>query len=188
MDNDGFDLNALIEQAVMESNAADPRDLAVIVLQRIPEECAQAVLAAVLPRYVQDRLAKRRSVNRILGWSPQERHGAASGGHPAFARSKANPAIGRSRKVAGIREQWKAALRDSVHAAKDSWLMLGDCDYEALIFAATERQENAERNLAKAQRYRDLAGRLEKHGVATVKQLPDSVLRGFFDDPTGAVA
>lgn len=81
-----------------------------------------------------------------------------------------------SRKVAAIRETWRAHLADRIHTGGGAWKLLRDCSAVDLKTAAEERRRLAAENTASAQRYGELATALEESGAATVADLADAVL------------
>jgi hypothetical protein len=92
---------------------------------------------------------------------------------PAPARRPPRRAAGPSRKVAAIREAWRAELLGGVrlgHGMK----RLGECTAADLKLAADDHD-------LLARRYRRLAELLERHGAEHVHELPAAVL----DDALG---
>lgn len=166
-----YDLRAAIEAVVMDSDLASPREIAEKVAGEVPVGELRAVLAATLTSYVRTYLGQRRNANPAL--SPTATHEYAGTGNDR--RPRALP-VARSRKVTSIREAWRAALRDRICVGEGQWQTLGQCSYGQLMYAAAERQTQANRNTAKAEQFRALAEKLKAHGVARVSDLPTAVL------------
>lgn len=157
-----YDLRAAVASVLDTSDLTTPGDIALKVAENMPDEEIRGVLTEILPSYVRDMIAQRRIANPYL--SGREARNAA-----------------RSPKVAAIRDNWRAALRDRVHIGDGTWKMFGDCTYGDLIAAAEERRTLARANAVKAQRYQELAELLAARGVTTVADLPDADLREWGD-------
>lgn len=155
-----FDLRKLVREVCENSEVADPAQLAKEVNQRIKRQERDAALEAALPLFVRVELGQMRMSTHRVRPGPQS-----------------------SRKVAGIRETWRRMLRDRINVGPDvsDWKFLADCTATDLDYAASIREENARRNAARAEQYRQLAELLEEHGVATVGELPDETLGTALD-------
>ena len=148
-----LNLRGLTRDVLRTSTLADPSDIADEVYRRIGEDQLRAALRDALRVFVRQVISEERS-------------------HTTIRPESASP----SAKVAAIRDYWQRSLRDRVHASASEWKLLGDCSAADLDFAAAERQEQAERNAAKARQYRMLARLVEEHGAARVRDLPADVL------------
>lgn len=86
------------------------------------------------------------------------------------------PKPNRSRKVEAIREAHQKFLHERVHVGGvykfRAELTVDDC-----LFAARERRELAEQNIARAVEFEAFAKALADSGVDTVGQLPQKVIR-----------
>lgn len=154
-----FNLRAAVDRVIDESSLIDPREIARKVAESVPARARVDALAEALTDYVRIRQNGRRRLNPVIG-----------------------PASARSPKVAAIRDDWRRYLQDSVHVGDAVHLPLGQCTYADLMYAATERQTLAARNLAAAQRYDALAELLKQHDAERVADLPADVLRSLFTE------
>lgn len=150
-----FNLRQLVREVLRTSVLADPTDVAVEVMRRIPKNMIRVALEQVLREVVRNVMAEERAASRVNTSVPQS---------PAHS--------GRSSKVAGIRDGWQRRLRDRVHVGASEWKLLGSCTYEDLLFAASERRELAEQNAAVARQYDAWARLINEHGVGTFGELP----------------
>lgn len=163
-----FNLRQVARDVLTSSTMADPRDLAAEVFRRIAAEDYAAALNECLPDFVREEIRHSRNLTAPAGLMA-ERTGGGGGTRPAP----------RSSKVAGIRSYWQSRLRERLHVgpAPSDWLLLGDCSFDDLMFAATARREIAARNAAKAEEYAELAEALRTAGVARVRDLPAKTLQ-----------
>lgn len=162
-----FSLRSLIREVADESGAADPGALADAVFGRIPAKHRADALRESLRPFVRLMVSADRATRPSVEERPQ-------GG---TSEQGAKPSV-RSWKRDGIRQQWRTYLRDRLHVA-DGWKFLGDCGFDDLMFAVTERREIAARTAAKADWYEQLAKVVSDHGAERVADLPDSVLDAF---------
>jgi hypothetical protein len=156
-----FNLRQVVRDVLAGSVMADPRQLAAEVFARVPVEEYGAALAQCLPDLVREEI--RDSRNRTV--------------EPMAEQPTGRPA--RSAKVAGIRDWWQTKLRERVHVgpAPSDWLLLGDCSFDDLMFAAEERRTIAARNSAKAAEFAALAEAVRDAGVTRVRDLPKDTLQ-----------
>lgn len=160
-----FELRAAVAEALDTTSATHPQDIAAEVARDVPGRDLRAALALALEPFVREAIQHRRRDNPIIGPKPT--------GH------------GGSAKVRGIRDSWKAALRDLVHV-EGNWKALGDCGYKDLMFAAEERREHARQNAAAAERYQRLADLVAEHKVSKVSDLPTEALEEFASEVAAA--
>lgn len=168
-----------------ESALTDPGALAKEVSDRVPDEHVREAFEEMLRTYVQTTLTARRSlfpagvVFREPVAPQKAEEPPANGETPGNGKSRS---IGRSKKVEAIREAWRAVLRQRINIgpAPEDWKFLGDCGTEDLLFAETARRDLAARNLANADQLKGLRDLLAEHGKHHVRDLPDSVLAGYF--------
>lgn len=152
-----YSLRDAVASVLDTSDLASPEDVASKVAENVPSKAVRSVLTEALTTYVRVHMGERRRSNVILNGDEQRKQSA------------------RSSKVAAIRDSWSAALRDRVHV-EDGWKALGECTYDNLMFAASERQEMARRNAAQAEKYESLAHKLRSAGVERVADLPQADL------------
>lgn len=151
-----FDLRAAVNDVLDTTSLTDPVAIAAKVAENVPTRQLRVALAEALVSFVANVNQRRRMNNPLLGGAPQVRSG-------------------RSTKVAGIATWWAAALRDRVHV-DGGHKFLGDCTFDDLMFAASERRQQARLNEAKADQYEALAKLLREHGVDRVADLPPSAV------------
>lgn len=149
-----FNLRDLAKQVLAESNASDPGALTDELLDRIPADLRIEALRQCLRSFMLQTITQQRMANPI---SPS-----------ANMPSKAP----KSWKVRAIREGWQRALENRMHVAEGQWKKLRDCTHEDLMFAASQRQQMADRNAAIARSLHGLAALLTEHQAATVNDLP----------------
>lgn len=152
-----FNLRALVREVAESSTLTDPGSLADEIARRIPAEHVHDAFVQMLRPYVRELITKDRSFG-----TPTDHHEA--------------PRPGRSWKRDGIRAHWRRVLRERVHVGVGpaDWKFLGDCGREDLLFAAAERRQMAEANLAKAAQFEQIAALLDDD--KTVRDLPDDTL------------
>lgn len=155
-----FDLRAAV--ADVSADLTDIDEIASKVAENVPSRELRATLTEALRPYVREFITRRRATNPVLA--------------PASAAA-VRPA--RSDKVARIRAMGRAWLRENIHVGDGERKQLADCTYQDLMFAAEERRENARRNLAKADRFEEIANMLNDRGVSTVAELPTEDLQGW---------
>lgn len=169
-----FNLRALIREVADTSTIADPDTLAKEVASRIGRNHVRAALEQALPSLVQAMLSRQRGSFIVPG--DQMRVG------PQGLDVAGAPTSNRSRKVQGIRSMWAAQLRERICVGPKSYKFFGDCDADDLNSAASVREDHARQNAANAARLREIADLLTKHGVDTVRELPDSILGAALSD------
>ncbi len=170
-----FNLRAIVREVLDSSALTDPGALAKEVSERVHDEHLREAFEEMIRTYVTNTITGGRKLfPRQAGGSLHETPTPMGGG-------KSRP-VGRSSKVAGIREAWREALRQrvSIGPAPEDWKFLADCDDDDLAFAETVRREVAARNLANADQFKTLRGLLAEHGKKHVRDLPDSVLAAYF--------
>ena len=161
-DRHHFDLRVAVAEVLDGSGLTSLDEIAAKVAANVPSKDLRAALALALRPYVRELVGRRRMANPVL--------------HPGVTRAEIERSA-RSPKVAAIRAQHAAWLRDLVHV-EGGYKPLGECDYDDLMFAATERRELAVRNVRQAERLEQIAELLHEHDVETVADLPAHVLGG----------
>jgi len=195
-----FSLRRLVRDVLASSELTDPHALADEILARIADEDLRPALGQVLASMVREEIRERRNKHAVALPSPavlttppvasaprltlhsQPQVMAETPGPaprpvikhvPPPARQSA-----RSAKVAAIRAAAPKWLEDRycVGSGDDDWKFLGDCGFADLMFAATQRREQAARTSAAAERLEGLAELVRSHGVDRVRDLPEAVL------------
>lgn len=172
--SDEFNLRALIREVADTSTIADPDTLAKEVASRIGRNHVRAALEQALPSLVQAMLSRQRGSFVVPG--DQMRVG------PQGLDVAGAPTPNRSRKVQGIRSMWAAQLRERICVGPKTYKFFGDCTFEDLTTAAATREEHARQNAQSAFRLHSLADLVRRHGVKTVRELPDSILSDALSD------
>lgn len=149
-----FNLRATVRDTIASTDEADPGVIAGMVTAKIKAADRDAALTQAMRLFVRQIISETRTGNRPTNILPISQRS------------------GRSTKVAAIRDGWQRRLRDRVHGADGAWKMLGDCTYDDLMSAASERQELADRNQAWAREYRAMAEAVADAGVETFRDLP----------------
>lgn len=184
-----FNIRQLIRDVLRSSTMADPGEIAVEVMRRIPDSRVWEALAQVLRDAVRETMRSERTGNSFtvsdgepaakpkLTVTPQGSPYSAPS--PEMNGPVERPRVpNRSPKVSAIRDGWQKRLHDRVHvgAGGGDWKLLKSCTYEDLIFAAKERHETADRNAAAARQYGAWARLITEHDVATFGDLPAEAL------------
>lgn len=159
-----FDIRQAVRAVIDETDLASPDEIADKVVGNVPTSQLRRVVRVLLRDFVRIELH--------------------SGRQPAPP-----PPVGQSSKVTAIRDaapRWAAMLRQRVHVGNSEWKFLAECSYENLMFLATERRQNAARNLKAANGYEVLAKALTTHGVSRVEDLPTSVVASLVEDDEAA--
>lgn len=146
-----YDLRADVKAILDETSLADPGEIADKVAESIPPRALRDALHVTLRSYVRQVISESRT-------------------------NTAPSVVGRSAKVAAIRDGWQRRLHDRCHVGGSVWKLLGECDYADLYAMADEREHHAATNAAWARHYRSLAALLTEHDAAVVSDLPPEVL------------
>lgn len=188
-------LYGLITRMIAESSdAADPREIAVAVAERIPNDLRMQILTTALVPQIKSVLAKQRNQafdnvtnpRPIAPSRPQPRFGGTPRFGGSFTPPPAAPSsiqaerlapASRSAKVEGIRDWWAEMLRSKVHVGETRWLPLGQCGVKELEFAERERRDQADKAIRRARMYLALRQLLDEHQVETVADLPAEAAR-----------
>lgn len=150
-----FDIRATVRAVMDETDLTSPEEIAAKVAESVPQRELRRVLATVLREYVRVEIGRAR-----------------------MTTSRPEPEVkpSRSAKVTAIRGAAPRWLRERVFVGDSTWLLLGECTYDNLKFLESERQVNAARSAAAAERYGRLAGLVKRHKVSRVADLPRRVL------------
>lgn len=142
-----FDLAALIRDALASSEIADPRELAATIANEIPDEALRDVTA--------DLLADRVRVQAHIARRAPLRTRSSSARWLAVAERAEDIAIFRVRVCpAGV------------------WKFLGDCTPDDVEALASAHREQAVANDRRAQAYKALRDLMDRKRSTTVRQLP----------------
>lgn len=167
-----FDLDAVIREVLATSASANPRDIAIDVAARIPDEVLADVVALLLPVRVRKVIRSQRAgaryntSRRVRTERPVDHQ--AEGDVPVAAGSV------RWQDAANIThdpKRWRLAIDG------DGWKLLGECtegDVKAVILSY---RKLAVANEAIADRYCDLRDTMIAEGASVVADLPDDVVR-----------
>lgn len=132
-------LTLYLHQVLETTTFSDPRAIAEEMLTRIPEESRADALAEVLAPWVTTQMSRERMLR------------------PA-------PLAGGSSKVAAIRSDWQARLNTPLRVG-DSWKRLADCSAADLRWVVADLRVRADRMIAKADYYADLADHIPAGGT-----------------------
>lgn len=161
-------LRQLIRDVFTQTGAVEYQELAEAVLGELdPGQYADALRVA-LPAYCRAVIGgqRRAAVPPLDGSPPPE-------------LPVRQPV---SRKVAAIREWHRSRLDQAQYETAAGQKLLGDLTYEDLRFVAEKIRVKARQHFARASSLDRLAEALSKHGVATVRDLPDAALRGLVEE------
>lgn len=144
-----LNLRAIVREVLNDTDLTEPTDVAEETFRRLTRGQYAPALRQTLRQFV--RLVMTHQMAAIGGT-----------GHVP------------SSKVEGIREAL-GGFR-AYYSTADGWKHIRSCTRDDLLYAAAERREQAERNIAEAERLEKLAGRLS--GEQTVGELGDDALIG----------
>lgn len=144
-----MNLRAAVQQAMQSSSSTDPSSIARELLSQIEDEELRDALAQALPAFVMSQVTRSRA------------------GVPAQ-----NP--GRSQKVAAIRAHWERFLAERVQV-DGVWMTMAECTADDVTALAGYRRQVAEKNLAHARRFDQLAKTMRSEGAVTVAALDPSL-------------
>ena len=156
-----FSVFDTIREVLDESDVADPKMLAKLVLAEIPKSQTMEALEQVLPTV----LTQFASRGRL---SP-----------PRHAQDYADSSDGPSRRVASIREGWRNVLHARMAVGNGQYKLLRDCTAIDLETMAKVNDTHAEQNAAAARRKRRIATRMTELDVKVVGELPDNELEAL---------
>lgn len=153
-------LRALVVEELNQSRSPDPAQVALEILERVPEELVFDYFKETMTAFVRQVASLERS--------KQQR--TSSFGHPRVVSGQ-----GRSRD-ATIREYWRTQLRQRYPSGRGTWKFLEDFTASDLNYAIHQRELHAARTQHEADRLRKLREALDEHSAGLVRDLPDEVL------------
>lgn len=171
-----FDLKQYLRTVLKETDLTDPKDIAAELLERLPEGGERDLLLSLLVGYVHRYVVNDRGRTSPTGKGnlsllPAPNGTSFSGAAPSTQGQGYKQA---SSKVSAIREGWQRHLRARIHT-EGGWKFFADLTYDDFMFAAAERQLQADRNMAQARRFRHWADLLTEYDVKTFRELPPEV-------------
>jgi hypothetical protein len=159
-----FELRVLARQVIDEDSSEDFGQILKELRRRIPDDLVGEALDQALVPFMHDMIRK-----------PGLRR------PPAETPAPGDKGRARSPKLAGIREAWRRSL-DAIRytVADGSVRRIGDMSRDDVIFVASQLEELAAQNEAKAALMRRLAAAMDDGSAARVRDLPDETLREWF--------
>ena len=155
------ELRGIIREVIAQSDDLSVESLTIETLSRITDAERARLFAESVPAVVASELHNTR-----------------------FACRQARPAgpvqTIRSAKVAAIRDDWRRKL-DAVYATPSGNKRLGDFSSDDLRALADTCARMAEMNRVKAAHFAGLAELVASQGVATLRDVSDAALSGFFE-------
>lgn len=178
---DEFELKQHLKKVLQETDLTDPKDIAAELLDRLPEGDERNLLLSLLVGYVHRYVVNDRGRTAPTSTSSASNLSLlpAPNGGPVFPGS-APSTHGQqgyrrgSPKVSAIRDGWQKHLRARIHT-ENGWKFFADLTYDDFMFAAAERQLQADRNMAAARRFHHWADLLTEYDVKTFRDLPPEV-------------
>ena len=164
----GFSLTMAIKRVVDGTDLAHPNDIALKVVEQVPDAILREVLAEAIRDTVRSYLSRRRmsearNIGSVISMKPKQVPGG-----------KGN----NSSKLAAYREAAPEWLRNRVAVGPvGDWKLLGECTVADLRYLARQRERNAALMETAARRYEKLAETMELLHVAYVRDLPELLLR-----------
>lgn len=155
--------HTIIREVVEETGLVDPRDIAVIVEERTPDDMIREwYREAIVPDIRAEHLRRRKqSVNKKVS---QVIARAEKEGRRVAAKTRANL----------VADGWAEKLRAGV-TVDGVWKRLADCSADDVQRLAEVRYESAEAVRAEGQRFEKLRAAMDEHGAARVGDLPADV-------------
>ena len=158
------ELRAIIREVIAGSDDLSVESLTIETLSRITDAERARLFAESVPAVVASELHNTR-----------------------FACREARPVepvqASRSAKVAAIRDDWRRKL-DAVYATPTGNKRLGDFSSDDLLALADTCSRMAEMNRVKSAHFAGLAELVASQGVATLRDVSDAALSGFFEGAT----
>lgn len=151
----GWSLRDLVREVYAEHGDISRLDVISIVMARVPEELTRAALQQAIPCFIR----QMNSEGRML--SP---------------RPEVSPQPNRSIKGEMIRNSWRRILDGRYPVTTDGGvrdMRLGEMTYDQLVEAAERCDDQARKNVAKADFLRGVADALTTHGVTCADELPE---------------
>lgn len=176
-----MNLRDIIRTTIDETaGAVDVHDIARTVAAKVDDP--RDALAQTLPYFVREVIISGRlKTTPAADHERADAHAIDVGGGGTTSEQAAPTRPTRSRKVAAIREAWRARL-DERYATAEGYKRVGDMTLTDLTGLARVNREMAAANAAKAAAWEKLAAALAEHGAATVGDLADDTLRSYFDE------
>lgn len=141
-------LSEHVQNVMDRTTESDPRVIAATVLKEIPDNKLREALGVALVAYVSRMVTRQRRGVPLPRYAPR-------------------PTVP-SHKVAAVRSEWAKFLAERVQV-HGTWKTVADCTVTDVEVLASDRRETAEKNLAHAKRFEDLAMRMKAQGAATVR-------------------
>jgi hypothetical protein len=191
------ELRTLIRSVTADAESMNPRDIAEAVAAKLEGWQLRSALEIVLPDYVRGVITLRSSANRppeaddettqdpMIEPVPIGTAGPGSGGlpdaiTPAITNTSPRPGVNRNTRAARI-AAWANETRRKMFQVGDEHKRLNDCTADDLMLGAKHRQQQAADLQAEAGRWFARGRDMQAHGWVTVADVPDSVLRDWFD-------
>ena len=174
-----YDIRSELSSFIDETELTDPTAISAAFVTKVPAKELRSALEWALREKVRQTLSQRRAANPILTKDPVviNSDGSVRTRRPA---SQLNSSA--SVKAASIRERHQKWLRDLVHVdGVNQYKPLGECTYADLMFAAESRRQSAADNLAKAERFEEIAKLVKRKRVKTVADLSENDLLTFVE-------
>lgn len=152
-----------IKRELDRGNTLNVREVADAVMVALPTDDHEAALRVALPSLVRDVIVTTRTT------SP-----SASSNRTASVTPSS-----RSWKVEAVRESWRKELR-AIYSTPTGNKRLGDFSYSDLTNLAETCRDLAKANAGRADKYESLAEAMRSAGVASLSELPASVLASEF--------
>ena len=158
------ELRAIIREVIAKSDDLSVESLTIETLSRITDAERARLFAESVPAVVASELHNTRFACRP-------------------ARPGKSVQTIRSAKVAAIRDDWRRKL-DAVYATPTGNKRLGDFSSDDLRALADTCARMAEMNRVKSAHFAGLAALVASQGVATLRDVSDAALSGFFEGAT----
>ena len=155
------ELREIIREVIAQSDDLSVESLTIETLSRITDAERARLFAESVPAVVASELHNTRFACRP-------------------ARPGKSVQTTRSAKVAAIRDDWRRKL-DAIYATPTGNKRLGDFSSDDLRALADTCARMAEMNRVKAAHFAGLAELVASQGVATLRDVSDAALSGFFE-------
>lgn len=168
-------IHALTNRILDETSLSDPQEIAETLACMIPDEERHGLVVEALAHRVRAVIGTRRNAAMANAFTQAASEPEVDGSiitSPVVCRRPV-----RSTKVAGIRNWWQEMLRERIHVGAGTWTMLGQCGVKELEFAERYRRDQAEKEVAVAEKLHALRILLDEHKVRTVADLPPEAAR-----------
>lgn len=154
-----FDLTAIIDRTYKANATRDPRELAAIIMPKIPQSAYKGIVETVLPAIVRQRVG---SLRRTAMKQPK-----GKGKETRSKRAELAASVDRTLFMAGV-------------YVRGDWIQLGDMTALDTLAKAAEYRDQAAPLLSYADAFTDLTSLIQQEEAEVVRDLDEDEVRDIF--------